>query len=521
MIKHCLKTYYTSFLFLVLTTIVYGSVLSSTESNNGEITTLLPPSCTTLIKPLHGDTDVSVETNFTWDFIPNATGYKLTLGTTPGATDILDHFDVGNSTFYNLPVNLPGSSNIYVTITPYNTDGDATTCIEENFITGASAPGLTCTNLVQPLNNAINVSVATDLKWLKVQNATGYRLSIGTTVSGTELLNNFDIGNTTTYNLSGNYPANTSIYVTIIPYDASGDNSSCIQEHFITRGSGLAPNCTTLSIPKDGDTDVLFNTDLTWLAASEATGYTLSIGTTAGGTDILNNFDVGSNNYYNPTNDFPGNTRVFVTITPYNNQGNATSCVSESFTTGAVFPVPNCTKLVLPLADAFDVPVGTDLEWLPISDATGYMLTVETFTDNIDIYNRFDVGNITRYDIPADLPENTRIYVIIEPYNLAGEAIGCTEEIFTTGKAGIHLPPKFFTPNNDGIHDFWITPNPVNRIAHVNIYNRYGKLLKTIIDIEKGWDGTSNGNMLPTDDYWYQIVYNDSSTLQGHMSLKR
>ncbi|KAA5827911.1 T9SS type B sorting domain-containing protein [Algibacter amylolyticus] len=524
MIKHCLNTYYISILYLVLSTTMYGSVLLnsvSTYNDTSITTTLIPPSCTTLIQPLNGDTNVPVETNFTWNFIPDATGYKLTLGTTPGATDILNNFDVGNSTFYNLPVNLPGSSNIYVKITPYNSDGDATTCIEENFITGATAPGLTCTTLVQPLNNAVNVSVATDLTWLKVQNATGYKLSIGTTVSGAELLNNFNVGNTTTYNLSGNYPANTSIYVTIIPYDASGDNSTCLQEHFITGGSGLAPDCTTLSIPMDGDTDVLFNTNLTWLTVPEATGYRLSLGTTAGGTDILNAFDVGNTNFYEPTSDFPGNTRIFVTITPYNNQGNATGCITERFTTGTVFPVPNCTKLILPLAGAFEVPVDTDLEWLPVADATGYILTVETFTDNIDIFNRFDVGDITRYNIPGDLPENRRIYVIIEPYNLAGEAIGCTEEIFTTGKAGIHAPPKFFTPNNDGVHDYWITPNPVNRIAQVHIYNRYGKLLKTIIEIEKGWDGTSNGNILPTDDYWYQIVYTDGSTLQGHMSLKR
>ncbi|WP_396602917.1 T9SS type B sorting domain-containing protein [Algibacter sp. R77976] len=532
--KVLLNTYYT-FLFIVLvcfTTKTHSAVLfdtiplfneaihSNINNNENSKINLIPPTCTRLRIPSNGDTNVSVSTNFTWDFIEEATGYKITIGTSPGEGDILNAFDVGNSTIYNLPVNLPGNSNISVIITPYNDDGDALSCNEEFFSTGNSLLELTCTQLTQPLNEARNVSVETDLSWLPVPNATGYKLTIGTSPGATNILNNFDIGNTTTYNLSGNYPANTSISVTITPYNLTGNITGCSEEYFMTGRSAFAPNCTTLSIPMDNDTDVIFNTDITWLTAPDAIGYKINIGTTSGGTNILNNFDIGDTNSYNPTIDFPGNTRIFVNITPYNEQGNAIDCNEESFTTGEVFPVPRCTNLTLPLAGASQVPVGTDLKWIPVTDATGYILTVETFTENIDIYNRFDVGNITHYNIPGDLPENTKIYVIIEPYNLAGEAIGCSEEIFTTGKAGIHLPPKFFTPNNDGINDFWITPNPINRIASVNIYNRRGKLLKNITQIEKGWDGTCNGSKLPTDDYWYQIVYNDGETLLGHFSLK-
>ena len=484
-------------------------------------TTLLPPNCTNLIQPLNGETNVSVTSNITWDFISSASGYKLSLGTIFGANDILNAFDVGNTTSYKLPVNLPGNTTIYVKITPYNIDGDATTCIDEFFTTGATAPGITCTELLLPVDNAINVPIETNLNWLKVPNAMGYKLTIGTTSGGTELLNNVDIGNTTTYNLLGNYPANTNIFVTITPYDSSGDATACTQEHFITGDSDTVPSCTALSIPMHNDTDVTFNTDITWAIIPSATGYKISIGTTSGGTDILNAFDVEDTNSYNPTMDFLGNTEIFVNITPYNDHGNANNCPEESFTTGDVFPPPGCTKLILPLAGAKDVPVGTDLIWPSVPDAIGYILTVETFTNNIDIFNRFDVGNITHYNIPGDLPENREIYVVIEPYNLAGEAIGCTEEIFTTGKAGIHVPPNFFSPNNDGINDFWITPNPVNRIESVNIYNRYGTFLNKITTLEKGWDGTINGKTLPTDDYWYQIIYNDGTTLQGHFSLKR
>ena len=391
---------------------------------------------------------------------------------------------------------------------------------EQNYnLTKTSVP--TCTSLSQPLNGKIDVPVETDLIWHSVSNATGYKVTIGTSSGATDVLNAFDVGNTNSYNLSGDFHGNTSFFVTITPYNSDGDAISCTEAHFNTGSSTLSPNCTTLSIPMDSEKDVPVNTDLTWLTISNATGYKLNVGTISGATDILNAFDVGNTNSYNLPVNLPGDTPIFVSIIPYNNHGNTIGCTEESFTTGPLIPVPECTNLLMPLAGTFQVPVYTDLQWQPVPGAIGYILTVETFTDNIDVFNRFDVGNVTSYDHPGDLPENTRIYVIIEPYNSAGEAVGCIEEIFTTGEAGVHMPPKFFTPNNDGFNDLWIVPNPINRISSVFIYNRHGKLLKQLNNLLLGWDGTFNGYALPTDDYWYQIVYNDGATLKGHISLKR
>ncbi|WP_336298545.1 MULTISPECIES: T9SS type B sorting domain-containing protein [Zeaxanthinibacter] len=89
--------------------------------------------------------------------------------------------------------------------------------------------------------------------------------------------------------------------------------------------------------------------------------------------------------------------------------------------------------------------------------------------------------------------------------------------------------PKYFTPNGDGIHDFWnilgieTLENPV-----VFIFDRYGKLLKQLDDITLGWDGTFNGRRLPSTDYWFRLEYtadlNGTPTpqvLQSHFSLRR
>ena len=81
--------------------------------------------------------------------------------------------------------------------------------------------------------------------------------------------------------------------------------------------------------------------------------------------------------------------------------------------------------------------------------------------------------------------------------------------------------PKYFTPNNDGNHDFWEVFDNTNSIKHISIYNQYGKLLKFLPKNAFIWDGTMNGNQLPTNDYWYVIVLNSGEIVKGHFSLKR
>jgi len=85
--------------------------------------------------------------------------------------------------------------------------------------------------------------------------------------------------------------------------------------------------------------------------------------------------------------------------------------------------------------------------------------------------------------------------------------------------------PKFFSPNGDGFNDFWQVLNITKRPGtYVNIYDRYGKLLKTILSSEQGWDGTYNGLPVPADDYWYMVYVKEGEnyrTAKGHFSLKR
>ena len=87
--------------------------------------------------------------------------------------------------------------------------------------------------------------------------------------------------------------------------------------------------------------------------------------------------------------------------------------------------------------------------------------------------------------------------------------------------------PKYFTPNGDGYHDTWNIVGVSNQLnAKIQIFDRYGKLLKEIRPSGDGWDGTYNGTKLPSSDYWFVLSYNEPVTgtptqLNAHFSLKR
>lgn len=82
--------------------------------------------------------------------------------------------------------------------------------------------------------------------------------------------------------------------------------------------------------------------------------------------------------------------------------------------------------------------------------------------------------------------------------------------------------PKFFTPNQDGLHDYWTIPGITEyRNAKVFIYNRYGKLLLQLRPYNMKWDGTFHGKPMPSNDYWFAIEMGDGRIIKGHFTLKR
>ena len=84
--------------------------------------------------------------------------------------------------------------------------------------------------------------------------------------------------------------------------------------------------------------------------------------------------------------------------------------------------------------------------------------------------------------------------------------------------------PPYFTPNGDGVNDFWqvygisatVEPNTV-----IHIFDRFGKFITEIKPSSRGWDGTYNGTPMPTSDYWFFVTLEDGRIFKNHFTLKR
>lgn len=82
--------------------------------------------------------------------------------------------------------------------------------------------------------------------------------------------------------------------------------------------------------------------------------------------------------------------------------------------------------------------------------------------------------------------------------------------------------PRFFTPNGDGYNDLWsIEDSNLLPEYTIHIFDRYGKLLKQMNKNTSGWNGLFNGQQLPSDDYWFNLIFIDGRNVKGHFSLKR
>jgi gliding motility-associated-like protein len=70
--------------------------------------------------------------------------------------------------------------------------------------------------------------------------------------------------------------------------------------------------------------------------------------------------------------------------------------------------------------------------------------------------------------------------------------------------------PNTFSPNNDGINDYFDIKNLVTYPdCSVLIYNRYGQQVFQSTGYPKPWDGTNNGSPVPVGTYYYIIDLKD------------
>ncbi len=308
------KLYYVT----ILPTNVNGTATGCTEFSF----TTKNLNCPSVTAPASSATGVSTTPAFTWGAVTDATGYKLTIGTTAGGNNILNAFDLGNVTTYTLPTPLMIGTKYFYTINAYNSYNSSLSCTERSFTTAG------CATVSAPAAAATGVSVTPTFTWTAAAGVTGYKLTIGSTVGGNNILNAFDVGNVTTYTLPTPLALGTKYYYTLNSYDASNTTAGCTERNFTT-----VTACPTVSAPASAATGVSVTPTFTWATNANATGYKITIGTTSGGNDVLNAFDVGNVLTYTLPTPLNNGIKYFYTISGYNATSTSLGCSERNFTT--------------------------------------------------------------------------------------------------------------------------------------------------------------------------------------------
>ena len=334
-----------------------------------------------------------------------------------------------------------------------------------------------CPSLTAPLDGSTNVPVDTSISWNFVEGITGYIVSIGTTSGGTDIINQTAVGSATTYTPQLGLPEDTQLYVTITLFFFDQPNITCASETFRTQDVITVPTCTNLNNPLNGATNVNGATNIRWNYASGATSYHLRIGTSAGGTDILDQ-NVGNALSYNPVVDLPASTQIFVSVIPNNENGSANACTEESFTTGAIATLPGCTTMISPANGAINVPLTPLLEWTNVPDATGFRVTIGNSPFTAEILN--NVTFFTNSTFVINFEPNRTFFIKITPFNAAGDAIGCIQESFSTI---LGCGPYF-----DSVSGELVTINPeINFPDTISICGNEGPSTITTTDVAEGY----------------------------------
>ncbi|HRQ30120.1 MAG TPA: BspA family leucine-rich repeat surface protein [Saprospiraceae bacterium] len=210
----------------------------------------------------------------------------------------------------------------------------------------------------------------------------------------------------------------------------------------------VLPVCTTVNYPLDEAENVRVDAVFTWEPSGFARGYRLSIGTTPGGTDILDHMDVGNNTSYQPEVPLPCGAQLFTTIIPYNLKGNAGNCATVGFSTESVFASATPDQMMCSgSAIQLNAEGGTTFQWSPETGLSDSHVSNPLSAPDSSITYTVSVSNEGRCPVQLDVTVvvNTVPQSNIIPTNETGFQFN--DGVLTVNLSGGQAPYSFYWDN--------------------------------------------------------------------------
>ncbi len=445
--------------------------------------------CPRMSDPINGSVGVPLDVVLRWNEASGIDGYLISLGTTPGGTDILNRRSAGLVNSFTPELGLPDDTRIYVTISLFITEGTLIDCPGETFTTEDVTEPPPCTQLVSG-------DTFGSIYWAYAYGATGYRVTIGTTSGGNDIADNVDVGNVLSYAPEKDLPLDQEIFVQIVPYNENGDNGPCQIESLIVSEPEFdcSPFLPQVDIP-----------DQVGICIDGTTPTLLSRIVRASGFRWFRKNQDGTESLLSETNEFLpsdiGEYR-FEAFNTVSQDGVPIECISSKDFTVIRSQAPTITSVEIK------------------RQTSGLEITVNVTGEGDYEYTiNSEFGPFQASPVFQNVPKGERT-VFVRDKNGCGQ-VQRTIELDLSAENF----PRFFTPNQDGANDFWqFRPSPESgeiNLEYIRIYDRYGNLLKHLDPRSQGWDGSFKGRPLPESDYWYRAASFSGQEIQGHFTLKR
>ncbi|MFY7965035.1 MAG: T9SS type B sorting domain-containing protein, partial [Chitinophagaceae bacterium] len=113
---------------------------------------------------------------------------------------------------------------------------------------------------------------------------------------------------------------------------------------------------------------------------------------------------------------------------------------------------------------------------------------------------------------PLATPINETLYKIVVS---TSKNCVATDSVWVKIATDLFIP-NAFSPNNDGKNDKWEVEDKAKILyLKANIFDRYGKLVKTLFGNKISWDGLYNGQPLPMATYYYVLTITNGNLAEN------